>query len=97
MAQTVKSQRVPSGWSVILLEKPRVLCRIFYSIRVLTDLTIGYKSYISFDDPTFTSYYTLDGWSQQLEAKGEGICQGAIWAQNVSSAELVFVMSEILI
>ena len=97
MVQTVKSQRVPSGWSVILLEKPRVLCRIFFSVKVLTDLTTGHKSYISFDDPTYSSYYTLDGWMQQLEVKGEGICQGAIWAQNVSPVELVFVMSEILI
>jgi len=82
---------------VILLEKPRALCRIFYSIKVLTDSTIGHRSHISFDDPAFLSYYILDGRVQQLEAKGEGICQGAIWVRNVSSAELIFVMTEILI
>jgi len=97
MVQTVKSMRLYPGWAVILLEKPLALRRILYSVKVLTDSTIGYRSNISFDDPTFASYYTLDGQVQQLEAKGEGICQGDIWAQNVSSVDLVFVMTEILV
>ena len=82
---------------VILLEKPRALRRIFYGIKVLTDLTMGHRSHISFDDPTFLSYYILDGQVQQLEAKSEGICQGDIWARNVSPAELIFDMTEILV
>jgi len=97
MVQTLKSVRIYPGQSMILLEKPRVLHRIFYSIKVLTDLTMGHKSHISFDDPSFISYYILDGPVQQLEAKGEGICQGDIWAHNASSVELLFVMTEILV
>ena len=97
MVQTLKSVRIYPGQSMILLEKPRVLRRILYSIKVLTDLTIGHKSHISFDDPSFISYYILDGPVQQLEAKGEGICQGDIWAHNASSVELLFVMTEILV
>ena len=97
MAQTLKTQWVYSGWKVILLEKPLASRRIFFSIKVLTDLSTGYKSHISFDDPAFLSYYTLDGWIQQLEAKGEGISQGAVWAHNLSSMDLLFVMTEILI
>ena len=64
---------------------------------VPTDLTMGHRSHISFDDPAFRSYYVFDGQVQQLEAKGEGICQGDIWAQNVSSEDLVFVMTEVLV
>ena len=97
MAQTLKTQWVYSGWKVILLEKPLASRRIFFSIKVLTDLSMGYRSYISFDDPAFSSYYTLDGAIQQLEAKGEGIFQGNIWAQNISPTDLVFVMTEILV
>ena len=82
---------------MILLEKPLALRRIFFSIKALTDLTMGHRSHISFDDPTFLSYYIFDGPVQQLEAKGEGICQGDIWAGNVSSDEIVFVMTEILV
>ena len=97
MVQTVKSHRIPSGWRMILLEKPLALRRIFFSIKVLTDSTMGYRSQISFDDPAFLSYYTFDGGVQELEAKGEGICQGVIWAQNVSSTELLFVSTEVLV
>ena len=97
MAQTLKTKTVYTGWKVVLLEKPRASRRIFFSIKVLTDLSAGYKSYISFDDPTFSSFYTLDGQIQQLEAKGEGISQGTIWAHNLSSMDLLFVMTEILV
>jgi len=97
MAQTLKTQWVYSGWKAVLLEKPLASCRIFFSIKVLTDLSMGFKSHISFDDPAFNSYYTLDGPIQQLEAKGEGISQGVIWAHNLSSMSLLFVMTEILV
>ena len=97
MVQTVKSIRIHPGGHAILLEKPHVLCRIFFSIKVPTDLTLGNRSHISFGDPAFHSYYVFDGQVQQLKAKGEGIYQGAIWAQNVSSVDLVFVMTEVLV
>ena len=82
---------------MILLEKPIALRRILFSIKALTNSTIGLRSHISFDDPAFRSYYVFDGQVQQLEAKGEGICQEDIWAQNVSSEDLVFVMTEVLV
>ena len=97
MAQTLKTQWVYNGWKAVLLEKPLASHRIFFSIRVLTDLSVGHKSHISFDDPAFSSYYTLDGRIQELEAKGEGISQGAIWAHNLSPIDLLFVMTEILV
>ena len=97
MVQTAKSLKVDSGWKVVLLEKPRASTRIFFSIKVLADPTSGYKAWISFDDPTFVSHYILQGQTQQLKAKGEGIFQGAIWVQNMSPADLVFVMTEILV
>jgi len=97
MVQTIKSRRVTPGEHVILLEKPLALCRIFYSITALTNSTMEHKAHISFDDPTFLSYYIFGGPVQQLEAKGEEICQGDIWVRNVSSEEIVFVMTEILV
>ena len=97
MAQTVKSQWVSSGWIIRLLNKPQVLNRIFFNIKMLTDPTSGYRSLISFDDPTFASHYVLDGPMQQLEARGEGIFQGDIWAHNTSPVDLVFTMTEILV
>ena len=97
MAQTLKTRTIYSGWKTVLIEKPHASRRIFFSIKVLTDLSMGYRSNISFGDPTFSSYYTLDGSVQQLEAKGEGIFQGTVWAQNIPPTDLVFVMTEILV
>ena len=97
MVQTIKSQNVYSGWKVVLLEKPRTLRRIFFSVDVLVDPTAWRRSILSFDDPAFSDHYVLDGPVQHFEARGEGISQGTIWAQNVSPVDLIFVMTEILI
>jgi len=97
MAQTVKSQWVPSGWMIRLFNKPLVLNRIFFGVKVIVDTTTDYRSYISLGDPTFATYYTLDKQVFFFEARGEGIFQEDIWAKNVSTIDLLFVMSEILI
>ena len=97
MAQTLKTKRVYTGWKTVLIEKPLASIRIFFSIRALTDLSMGHRSHISFDDPAFCSYYTLDGPVQLLEAKGEGIFQGDIWVENTSPSYLIFVATEILV
>ena len=97
MVQTIKTKTLYTGWKLVLLEKPLASRRIFFSIRVLTDLSMGHRSHISFDDPAFYSYYTLDGPVQHFEGKGEGLFQGDIWVQNVSPADLVFVVTEILV
>ena len=97
MAQTVKSQWIPSGWSIRLLNKPLVLKRIFFSVKAVIDGTTDYRTYISLGDPTFATYYTLDKQVFFFEAKGEGIFQGAIWIQNVSTTDLLFVVTEILV
>ena len=97
MVQTVKTQTVYTGWKVILLDKPLASTRIFFSIKTLADPAAWRRSLISFDDPTFASRYVFDGPMQQLEAKGEGIFQGTIWAYNVSPVDIIFTVSEILI
>ena len=97
MVQTVHSLTVYTGWKVILLEKPCSSSRIFFSIKALVDPTAWHRSLVSFDDPSFASHYIFDGPVQQLEARGEGIFQGAVWAQNVSPVDIIFSMTEILI
>ena len=97
MAQTVKSQWVPSGWIIPILNKPLILNRIFFSVKAVTDTTTDYRSYISLGDPTFATYYTLNKQVFFFEAKGEGIFQGVIWIKNVSTIDLLFVATEILV
>jgi len=97
MAQTVYSVTILAGKKKILLEKPQVLRRIFFSVRALADQAAWYKSMVSFDDPSFRSFYVLNGPAKYFEAKGEGIFQGDVWVYNVSVQNLEYTVTEILV
>ena len=97
MAQTVKSWVLLPGQQKIFIEKPHALSRIFVRISALLPLTANYGSMISFDDPMFYTYYLLLGPIVSFEAKGEGIFQGNIWVQNVSTITITYSTTEILV
>ena len=97
MAQTLRTLTLSAGDKTILIKKPIVLYRIFFSIRALADQTTWYQSKISFDDPAFLSFYSINGPAKYFEAKGEGIFQGDIWVMNASTVSLQYTMTEILI
>ena len=97
MVQTINSITVSSGGKKLLIEKPRFLRRIFFSIRALADQTAWYQSRMSFGYPQFRSYYVLDGPAKYFEARGEGIFQGDVWVHNASDQNLQYTATEILI
>jgi len=97
MAQTLRTVTLSAGDKMILVAKPLVLCRIFVSVRALADDDKWYQSKISFDDPSFSSFFVLNGPGKYFEAKGEGIFQGNIWGLNASTVSLQYTMTEILI
>ena len=97
MVQTVHSVKIQPGHKLLIIEKPLVLRRIFFSVRAFASQTYWYESQISFGDPSFRSYYILDGPAKYFEAKGEGIFQGDIWVRNASGINLTYTVSEILI
>ena len=96
MVQTLRSINVLAGEKKIIIEKPQVLHRVFFSIQAFADQTAWYESKISFDDPQFCSFYALDGPARYFEAKGEDIFQGDIWVFNGSSIILLYSATEIL-
>ena len=96
MVQTVASVVISPGQQRRLLEKPRVLCRVFFSIRVLVDIATWCESRISFDDPEFHSFYTLAGPYKLFEVKGKDIFQGDVWVRNVSTSDVTYTITEIL-
>jgi len=97
MAQTLRTVTLSAGDKMILVAKPLVLCRIFVSVRALADDDKWYQSKISFDDPSFSSFFVLNGPGKYFEAKGEGIFQGNIWGINTSTVSLQYTTTEILI
>ena len=97
MVQTVRSMTILSGEKKIIIEKPRTLCRIFFSVRAFADQNTWLETKISFDDPQFLSFYVIDGPAKYFEAKGEGIFQGNVWIYNLSNINLLYSATEILI
>ena len=96
MAQTLRTITLSAGDKMILVAKPLVLCRIFVSVRALADQDKWYQSKLSFDDPSFTSFFVLNGPGKYFEAKGEGIFQGDIWVYNNSTGDIAVTATEIL-
>ena len=96
MVQTVRTLLILTGKKVILLEKPHILRRIFFSVMVLAGAAYSYDSRMSFDDPLFHSFYTLDGPQKFFKASGPDIFQGNVWVLNNSNSNLVYTATEIL-
>ena len=97
MVQTLITKTILAGQKMLLLEKPLVLNRVFFSIRALADDTAWYKSSVSFGDPLFHSFFVLNGPGKYLEARGEGIFQGDIWVCNLSDQDLEYTATEIVV
>ena len=96
MVQTVRSITILAGEKILMLEKPRALHRIFFSIQAFADRAIWLETKISFDDPYFRSFYVLDGPAKYFEAKGDDIFQGDVWVYNTSNTNLLHSATEIL-
>ena len=96
MVQTVHTTWVHSGEKIIVIEKPHSLNRIFFSLVTIVSSTNGYIIKVSFDDPLFLSYYSLQGSMKYFEAKGEDIFQGNVWVWNNSSGDVEVSTTEIL-
>jgi len=97
MVQTLITKTILAGQKMLLLEKPLVLNRVFFSIRALADDTAWYKSSVSFGDPLFHSFFVLNGPGKYFEARGEGIFQGDVWVRNQSDHDLEYTATEILL
>ena len=96
MVQTVCTISVSTGEKKIILEKPRRLRRIFFSIKIIAPSEPMCKTMLSFGDPRFTFYYILAGAVKYFESEGADIFQGNVWIKNVSGGDLEYSASEIL-
>ena len=96
MVQTVRTTSIAPGQKKIIVEKPRVLYRIFFSVQAFADSNMWYQSKISFDDPNFASFFSLNGPAKYFEARGENIFQGNVWVLNASTVDLQYSATEIL-
>ena len=96
MVQTIHSIVLAPMQKMKVAEMPHSLHRVFFSVRVVVGVNTWYPSKISFDDPSFASFYILAGTERYFEIQGEDIFQGDIWAKNESELSLWYAISEIL-
>ena len=96
MAQTVCTHQVSVGEKRIVLEKPLALHRIFFSVYVVAGMSSWHDVRMSFDDPLFRSFYTLNGPIKYFQAEGADIFQGNILIKNNSDIDLFVTATEIL-
>ena len=96
MVQTLVSKNLFPGEKIILFEKPHVLRRVFFSIRVVVGADLSREIRISFDDPNFLSYYVIDGPEKYFEARGVDIFQGDIWLKSNTESSVLLAATEIL-
>ena len=96
MVQTLVSKNLLADEKIILFEKPRVLHRVFFSIRAMEDASLSREIWLSFDDPDFHSYYAINGPEKYFEARGIDIFQGNIWLMSNSSTTILVAATEIL-
>ena len=96
MVQTIASKYINAGEKIILFEKPRVLRRIFFSVRAMVDGGLSREMWLSFDDPDFISYYMIDGSEKYFEARGIDIFQGNIWLRSNTISPVPVAATEIL-
>ena len=96
MVQTVRSVSLMAGEKIKIFEKPHVLHRVFFGIRVLAGVNAWYETRVSFDDPSCCAYYSLNGPYKSFEAEGVDIFQGDVWIFNNSTENLLYTSTEIL-
>jgi len=96
MVQTIKSVILLPSQKTEIAGMPHSLHRVFFSIRVVVGVSTWYPSKISFDDPSFASFYLLAGTERYFEMWGEDVFQGGIWVKNESTISLWYAVSEIL-
>ena len=96
MVQTLVSRNLLPGEKIILFEKPRVLHRVFFSVRAMVDAGLSREIWLSFDDPDFYSYYAIDGSEKYFEARGIDIFQGNIWLMSNTTSPVIVAATEIL-
>ena len=96
MVQTVKCIALPPEGKVLLLEKPSVLARVFFNVRMISSGDCWFPYWISFDDPAFNTYYELGGTEKYFEASGTDISQGDIWLWNKAAIHMHYSATEIL-
>ena len=70
--------------AVTVFEAPRVMRRVFLGIYIVAWADMNFSAHISFDDPHFVNYLTLNNLKRNYEFECADIPQGAVFIRKHS-------------
>jgi len=84
MSLNYKTVYLESNLPVTVFEAPRVMRRIFLGIYIVAWADMNFAAHISFDDPLFVNYLTLNTIKKEYEFECADIPQGVVFVQKQS-------------
>ena len=84
MSLNYKTVYLESNLPVTVFEAPRVMRRIFLGIYIVAWADMTFAAHISFDDPLFVNYLTLNTIKKEYEFECADIPQGVVFVQKQS-------------
>jgi len=84
MSLNYKTIYLGDNSSVSIFEAPHVMGRIFLGIYIVAQADTNFSIHISFDDPHFVNYLTLNNLKMNYEFECADIPQGTVFIQKQS-------------
>ena len=84
MSLNYKTVYLENNLAAIIFEAPRVMRRVFLGIYVVAQADTSFAAHISFHDPLFVNYLTLNSLKKDYEFECADIPQGIVFIQKQS-------------
>ena len=84
MSLNYKTIYLDDNSSVSVFQAPRVMRRIFLGIYIVAWANMSFAAHISFDDPHFINYLTINSLKKEYEFECADIPQGNVFVQKLS-------------
>ena len=79
-----------------IFEAPRVMRRVFLGVYIVAWADTTFAAHISFDDPLFVNYVTVNSLKKEYEFECADILQGVVFVQKTSDVVGSISVIEIL-
>ena len=86
MSLNYKTIYLDGNSSVSVFEAPHVMRRIFLGVYLVAQADTNFSAHISFDDPHFVNYLTLNNLKRNYEFECADIPQGIVFIKKISDA-----------
>jgi len=82
MSLNYRTVYLENSLTVTVFEAPRVMRRIFLGLYVVARADMTFSAHISFDDPAFVNYISINGLQRKYEFECADIPQGIVFIQK---------------